>query len=227
MTAEDASLRGGRSSMGVAAKSELLLRQSLEDECRARWPGASIVHELVMGAGRVRADVAAIDEAHMAAFEIKGSYDNTLRLLHQVGMFALCVPEVWMVVARNHANDAELISYLLPDVGIMVCEGIGKHEWQAAKGPVGLSVRKEATVCEPVPRMALEMLWREELAAICAQTRVMSATSQATRPKMISALTSSLGSDEICQHICAELRGREAKWRADPATGRIHGWSDR
>ena len=45
----------------------------------------------------------AIDAAHIAAFEVKGEYDETTRLLHQVGMYQLCVPEVWMVVPVGDA----------------------------------------------------------------------------------------------------------------------------
>ena len=62
---------------------------------------------MVMGGGRVRADVVAISTDHIAAFEVKGEYDETVRLLHQVGMYQLCVPEVWMVVpVGRHADDA-------------------------------------------------------------------------------------------------------------------------
>ena len=101
MTAKDAARRHG-----FAARAELSLREALEALCRERWPEARIVHELVMGEGKVRADVVAIEQAHLVAFEIKARYDNTTRLLHQVGMFQLCMPEVWMVVDRHHADDA-------------------------------------------------------------------------------------------------------------------------
>lgn len=47
MTAEQAARRSG-----YAARSELKLRELLEEFCRARWPEARIVHEIVMGEGR-------------------------------------------------------------------------------------------------------------------------------------------------------------------------------
>jgi hypothetical protein len=68
------------------------LRDGLELIMRQRLPDARVVHELVMGAREVRADVVAIAPNHIAAVEVKGAYDNVSRLMHQVGMFQLCVP---------------------------------------------------------------------------------------------------------------------------------------
>ena len=213
MTAVEAATR-----KGYAARSELALRQALETWCRTRWPVARVVHELVMGAGRVRADVVAIDTTHIAAFEVKGSFDDTTRLLHQVGMFQLCVPEVWMVVGAPHSDDARLIRHLLPSVGLLVAPEMDRS-WVSASNPareVSLSVEAEAQPRAPVPDMALEMLWSAELRGACAALRV-SVGSRATRSKMIKAiLGAGLTTDQISTAICAELRGRDAVWRADP-----------
>src|ERR1700721_94867 len=67
MTAEKAAQR-----TGFASRAELVLRNALETFCRERWPAARVVHEIVMGEGRVRADVAAIDTMHIAPFEARG-----------------------------------------------------------------------------------------------------------------------------------------------------------
>ena len=52
------------------SKEELAIRDALERVCRLRWPEARLVHELVMGRGSVRADLAAVAPNHLAAFEI-------------------------------------------------------------------------------------------------------------------------------------------------------------
>lgn len=52
MTAEQAAQRGG-----FAAQSELALRNAMEDLLRQRYPNARMCHEMVMGAGQVRADL--------------------------------------------------------------------------------------------------------------------------------------------------------------------------
>lgn len=210
MTAEKAAQR-----TGYAAKAELVLRNALETFCRDRWPTARIVHEIVMGEGRVRADVAAIDTAHIAAFEVKGQYDDTTRLLHQVGMYQLCVPEVWMVLATGHAEDGKLIRHLLPSVGLLCGAGTRAGNDYVFDGKdFGLVVEAEALPRQPVPEMMLEMCWRNELLGICQRTRT-SLSKRPTRPEMVKALLD-LPFAQLQAEVCTELRDRDAVWRADP-----------
>ncbi|MGD9924564.1 MAG: hypothetical protein AB7V13_24425 [Pseudorhodoplanes sp.] len=122
MTAEQAAQR-----RGYAAESELSLRNAMEDLLRQRFPAARMCHEMVMGQGKVRADLVAVDLTHIAAVEVKGEYDETTRLLHQVGMYQLCVPEVWMIVPDNHSADGRLIRHLLPSVGLIVASGMTRY----------------------------------------------------------------------------------------------------
>lgn len=213
MTAEKAALRRG---WGHAAKSELLLREHIEAFCRQRWPGARIVHEIVMGDGRVRADVAAIGTNHIVAFEVKGEYDETTRLLHQVGMYQLCVPEVWMVVATGrHAEDAHLIRHLIPSVGLLVGSGQSdRNHYEFDGKEFGLTVEAEAAPRPPVTKLMLEMCWRDELIGICERTRTATGK-KPTRGAMIAALID-LPADRLQIEVCAALRGRDAIWRADP-----------
>lgn len=216
MTAEQMKHRLTRG-YGHAAKSELLLREHLEAFCRSRWPDARIVHEIVMGEGRVRADVAAIGTDHIAAFEVKGEYDDTTRLLHQVGMYQLCVPEVWMVVARSrHAEDARLIRHLIPSVGLLVGAGTSdRNHYEFDGKEFGLTVEAESAPRQPVTKAMLEMLWRDELVGVCDRTRTMTGK-RPTRTTMIAALMD-LPAEQLQREVCAALRGRDAIWRADPA----------
>lgn len=211
-TAEEAAQR-----RGWAARSELALRNALEAFCRGRWSDARVVHELVMGAKTVRADVVAIDVAHIAAFEVKGAYDDTTRLLHQVGMYQLCVPEVWMVVHERHADDAALIRHLMPSVGLLVGHGLFR-DYENTREPLTLEVAAEGSPRPVVPKMMLEMLWAEELRSACTRLRI-AAGSRSTRPWMISALLEKCSIDELQGAVCAELRSRDALWRADPPVG--------
>lgn len=209
-TAEGAALR-----RGYAARSELAMRHALEAFCRQRWSDARIVHELVMGARQVRADVVAIGPEHIVAFEVKGVSDDTTRLLHQVGMFQLCVPEVWMVVPAGMQGDAELIHHLLPSVGVLSGTNMDRY-WGRGDGddePVTLSVVAEAVPRATVPEMTLEMLWAEELRAACHRLRV-SAGPRTTRPVMIKGVAG-LAARDVLRETCTALRGRDALWRAD------------
>lgn len=212
MTAEQAAQR-----RGFAARAELALRNTLEGFARGRWPAARICHEMVMGEGRVRADMVAVDPAYIVAFEVKGEYDDTTRLLHQVGMYQLCVPEVWMVVpVGRHAEDARVLRHLLPSVGLLVGAGTSDRNHYEFDGKDFL-LEVEA---EPSPRpvhveLMLEMLWRDELISTCKRVGV-DIGRKPTRPSMIRALLS-LSIETLQREVCTELRSRQALWRADPA----------
>lgn len=212
MTAEQAANR-----RGYAGRAELALRNTLETFCRERWPQARICHEMVMGERRVRADVVAVTPDHIAAFEVKGEYDDTTRLLHQVGMYQLCVPEVWMVVpVGRHAEDARMLRHLLPSVGLLVGAGTSiKNHYEFDGKDFDLVVEAEAAPRPVLPEMMLEMMWRAELAAMCGRTRCYAVSVKTTRPNMIKALLE-LPTDVLQRECCTELRTRDALWRADP-----------
>lgn len=218
MTAVEAARR-----TGYAAQSELALREAVETFCRERWAEARVVHELVMSEGKVRADIVAIGTDHIAAFEVKGSYDDVTRLMHQVGMFQLCVPEVWMICAENHSHDAKLIRHLLPSVGLMVATGMDRgFRWGQGDGPVVIEIEAEPSPRPVVSEMMLQLLWATELEAICARL-VLSVRKRSTRPQMIKALIGIDDPEELQRQTCIALRGRDALWRADdpiPAHGR-------
>ena len=205
MTATAAARRSG-----YAAMAELALREALEALCRERWPGARVVHELVMGEGKVRADVVAIDTAHIVAFEIKASYDNTVRLLHQVGMYQLCVPEVWMLVDQRHADDAKLIRHLLPCVGLIAAPDLRRTRPEA----VTLEIVAEPDPRPVVPEMLLRLLWAQEL-RICCDEVGSPVTTKATRAVMVNRLLSHLDVSTLIEVACRRLRARDALWRAD------------
>lgn len=211
MTAEQAATR-----RGYAGRAELALRNSLEKFCRERWSDARICHEMMMGERKVRADVVAIDPAHIAAFEVKGEYDDTTRLLHQVGMYQLCVPEVWMVVpVGRHAEDARVLRHLLPSLGLLVGAGTSQRNHYEFDGKdFGLVVEAEPIPRQVHPEMMLEMLWAAELRGCCDRLRI-AVGKKPTRLQMIKQLLEFPLSD-LQREVCIELRSRDAMWRADP-----------
>jgi len=215
MTAEAAARR-----MGYASRSELRLRNAMEEFLRRRHSDARMCHEMVMGEGKVGAVLVEGTQSHIIAVEVKGDYDNTVRLLHQVGMYQLCVPEVWMIVAKDgHIEDAELIHWLLPSVGLATASAMKRDYEQESAEPCVITVLHEPAPRQPVPVMTLRMLWAQELANVCARTRVMAfaPSKKPPRAKMIAAVIEKLGPVEIMAETCIELRARQALWRADPA----------
>jgi hypothetical protein len=115
--------------MSYRSATEIKIREVLEAWCRKRWPKARLINELVVFRGEARADMAAVDENHLVAFEIKGPNDDTKRLIHQCGMFRLATPELWIVAAEPHCDDAMLMNYLLPSVGVACIKGLPQMRW--------------------------------------------------------------------------------------------------
>ena len=165
-----------------------------------------------MGQGKVRADVVAIAPVHIAAFEVKSGWDDTSRLLHQVGMYQLCVPEVWMVVDQQHDDDARLINWLMPSIGILSTNDTKRYT--VAPDQLVLSVIAEAAPREVIPEMTLRLLWAEELHVACDDAGVP-ANSRATRTVMVKRLLATLKPKDILVTVCRALRARDALWRAD------------
>src|SRR3990167_55375 len=130
-------------------------------------------------------------------------------------MYQLSVPEVWMVVAAGHSDDAELIHHLLPSVGLIIGEGI-YPPWKPSLDidDVRLKVIHEAAPREPAVDMLLEMMWRDELAAMCNRIKCFAATTKPPRPAMIRELRD-LAIDELRREVCTELRARGFRSRRE------------
>ena len=129
------------------------MRDAVERWGHARWPGARCVHELVMDRGKVRADMAFIDQSHFVAIEIKSDVDTTDRLMNQIAMFRLASPELWIVTTSRHLRDTGLVTYLFPSVGVAVARR------KTYSGPFELSVHKEPSPFIPHPEAMLSLLW--------------------------------------------------------------------
>lgn len=201
---------------------ELAMRDALEGWCRSRWPDARLVHELVMGRGVVRADLAAVSPGHLAAFEIKSEYDDTSRLMHQVGMFRLAVPELWIVTAARHAEDAKALHYLLPSVGVLLVTGAGEGRGKIDRTAVVIEVIAEATPFAPLAKAMLSLLWVAELAAEATRSRLIQCapSKPPTHSRLVEAVLK-LTPGEQMEVVCRQLRGREMMWRADPPVREI------
>src|ERR1700744_4814549 len=98
---------------------EIKIRDAVEPWLRERVPGCRIIHELNVGQGQARADIVAVGTDTFHSVEIKSSYDGTSRLMLQAGFFSLCSPFLWIVAATEHLGDVDMISYLLPHVGVI------------------------------------------------------------------------------------------------------------
>lgn len=206
---------------GYRSSVELKMREQLEAWCRSRWPGGRIVHELTVFDGEARADMAVFTESHFAAIEIKSPHDNTKRLIHQCAMFHLASPEFWIAVADSHGDDAELIRFLLPNVGVIHFTGLPQMRSIENGVEPELKVLHEAVAHVPHKASMLKILWRDEMMAR-AQAHGFGTTSRSTCASLLRDLVK-LTDQEALGALCHELRRRKFAfrsgapcWAADP-----------
>lgn len=214
MTRSQAELRATRRPVSWA---EEAMRNGVEAFYRERFPGARIVHELVMDRGKVRADVCAIGTGHLVAAEIKSGYDAIDRLITQAALFRLACPELWLFVDDRHARDAEIIHYLMPTIGFATCGEIElRKASKEGRAPVW-SIRREARLFRPDPEALLSLLWVGELTEEAVAARIVT---PAKRPlshgSLVKRISEVMSNAEMLVLVCRQLRMRTAQWRADP-----------
>ena len=195
------------------SRDELAMRDAVERWGRAKWPGARQVHELVMGRGETRADMAIIGTDHFVSVEIKSQHDGTGRLLNQVGMFRLASPELWVVVCGRHKKAADLMRYLVPSLGIAITTPDRDH----GNLPESMEVVEVAQPepWQPHPASMLNLLWVDELMSEAKRYRVVQGNPKLSHKALVERMLR-LGPAEQIEAVCRQLRGRLAFWRADP-----------
>lgn len=194
------------------SREELAIRDALEEWGRARLPVARQYHELVVGRGVARADLAFIEPDNLECVEIKSSRDGTMKLFEQAAMFSLAAPRVWICVAPLHKFDAEIMTYLLPFLGLIEAS-------QAEKGSekIRLDVIREAQPRQPLPKALLTLLWVAELATEAERHRLIQRRGKPpTHGLLVKLLADALTRDEQMEAVCRQLRARQTMWRADP-----------
>jgi hypothetical protein len=199
--------------MSCRSAIEIKIRQMLEDWCRLRWPKARLINELVVSRGEARADMAAVEEKHLITFEIKGPLDDTKRLIHQCGMFRLSTPELWVIAAEPHCEDAMLMHYLLPSIGVACIKGLPQHRWnEAPVKELSVEVLTEPSAFKPHGFSLLSVLWVEELRNQCKRHRI---AHDGTHAKLVDRLNRILTDKEKLESVCFELRRRNFVFRSD------------
>lgn len=192
---------------------EAEIRDLVEAWGRERWPGARVCHELTMGHGACRADIAFIGEKHFATVEIKSGHDSVERLLTQMAWFRLTSPETWVIAASDHAQSVDLVRYLLPTIG--VADAVLQGERRLAV-PVRIDVRAEHTAFAPDLESMAHVLWADELHSECRFHRLWQGGKPPTTRSAVRLLVDALSRDELTRAVCRRLRARDAVWRADP-----------
>lgn len=206
------------SSNTTRSMDELVIRDAVEKWGRDRWPDARQVHELVVGRGQCRADMAFVCQDNIVGVEIKSGWDNTSRLMMQAAHFSLACPEVWIVIDPKHGGDTAMVRYLMPWLGEIHVDVTFPEKYEERKNienwTCGLQVVHEAKQREPMPNCFLEMCWRDEL-YVEAQRYNLQPPSRITHQKLIELLMEKLTDKQRIEAVCRRLRARDAFWRSD------------
>ncbi len=204
---------------------EQAIREAVEAWGRLRWPKARVVHELVVGRGKNRVDIAFIDTDHWVVIELKSAADYCGgRLLDQIGMFRLSAPEIWLAVDPRHADDAKLSGKLLPSMGLMICDAYPNRgavgAWLNDKKMVPLKERTIEIVAQPKPfaqdpACMLNVLWRDELFCAVRDCHGSAPAPRITHPQLVKLMLREPAEIQMAA-VCRQLRARDALWVADP-----------
>ena len=179
-----------------------LIREAVIEWGRFRWPGARVMHEIVVGRGDARIDVLFVTPDHMAAVEIKSPRDSTTRLLHQAGMFRLCCPELWLAVAPRHVRDAEMIRYILPSIGIIEAHQDGLDAMR-------VEIKHDSLRFVPHRMAMLQVPWVMELAEEAKRANVWHGSYKyPPRHSKLVELMHLLSDAECLAAVCRRLRAR-------------------
>ena len=187
---------------------------------RKMRPDARIMQEVNMDHGRNRVDVMAVSRAEIIMVEIKSERDKLDRLPVQVDAMRRC----------SHHTVAALHRKFMPEpdsVSLVRVEGMPwdiLHWWHPSAQDMAEAHHPAFEWREPsledslqvaLPNYALSLLWRDELARLCADVGIP-VPRRANMRLMERALRWGASGRDITLGICCELRRRSECAEADP-----------
>lgn len=211
------------------SEAEADVRSAVVARIRQSRPEARIIHEINIGSyGATRMDLIAVSEAEIIAAEIKSKKDKLDRLPKQIKGMRGCAHHVIAALhekflvekatnkwAAQYERDGVFYLRDLPDD----IERYSATFWVYPETDAGSRHSRwempRASLQAALPSGALNLLWRDELAALCAALSIP-AGRRATMTDMTRALRWQCSGSELTLGICAALRARSCV-EADPA----------
>lgn len=192
---------------------EAEVRDAVVARLRALRPGARIIHEInVAGTGSNRIDVLAVDRAEIIAVEVKSVKDKLDRLPDQIKAMRGVAHHVVSAIHEKHLVKQPDEWTRADVVGIPERVSKGSTEWiypeVARPGHWGWRWQDlRPAPMTALPATAIEMLWHEELLALC-ERLCLAMPKRATRGHMITGLRWGATGAQITKGICDALRAR-------------------
>lgn len=177
------------------SSAEAEVRDAVVARLRAIRPEARIMHEVNASSFGNRIDVLAVSRAEIIAVEIKSERDKLDRLPDQVKAMKGCAHHVVAAVHEKFGLAA-----------VKEATGWRAHHW-FYPAEIEFWTEPRTAITLPLPSGAIDMLWREELLAMCGQFGVC-VPKRPTMGQMIPALRWQLTGRDLTLGICAALRAR-------------------
>jgi hypothetical protein len=197
------------------------VREAVVAHLRTIRPKARIIHEINCSTyGPNRIDVLAVSPAEILAVEIKSKKDKLDRLPAQIASMKACSHHVF---AALHEKFLRPLGRVEHDYGVTAPEeASGAIVWVFPRADRKGHVECKAEWIERdrwakpkacLPPGAINLLWREELVAICAGLGVR--TSKLTMEEAVDIITWRMTGEQVTRAICSHLRARRCV-EADP-----------
>lgn len=199
----------------AGSASEREIRDYAAGRLREMFPGARIIHELVVGG--CRADLAAVQPERIALVEIKSEKDTLKRLPEQVRQFERAAHDVIVIAHERWFDTSPYTNGAARFVpGDELRDGSGSASvWafpeSADRYPPGYGNWTPPKVWsrrpEPHAARLLELLWRAELLEEAFQHRI-ACSKRATQTWLIAEMAWLMSGREIVRAVCRQLRQR-------------------
>lgn len=173
---------------------------------RSRWGDVRVLREVALGDRRIDMLFVGVDD--IAGVEVKGPRDSLDRLRDQLHEYRYWVPEVWVAIDDCWVDKMKLY---VPNQLVLSRDGDGYRVREDPPRPLRSPGFRGAFRDDLCCSRLLELLWRDEAAAIAVRTGVIPARvpKQFKRAKVLAMLARLLTGHEIVKNVCQELRARQ------------------
>lgn len=179
-----------------------LLYQTELKKIKTERPESRIVDELVLIRGKVRVDVAVINDC-LHGYEIKSEADNLERLPRQQAQYKKVFERMTLVADERHVRDA--VKLVPPCWGLIA---VGSRDGRPYAEEIWPSILNR-----DLDKLALaQLLWRDEAIELLDYFELARGLRDKPRKTLWNALKRNLTVEQLKAFVCYKLRTRK-EWR--------------
>lgn len=194
--------------------SETAIRDAVVARLRQLYPTARIIHELTVGNGANRVDVAAVTDDTLVLVEIKSERDKLKRLPDQIRAFA---PVCHHLIIAAHERWCSGSKYPNCDAERIIRFNNAGHLWRY---PSDVPWQRPWVSSIPWHHRMLKLLWTEELRDV-GTDHGLAHVARYSGVELANVLAKSMTGAQIELAVCHALRRRQFAEADPPAIARM------